>query len=206
LNIDDEKARLRSAALERRATLTPFGCDFVSEFLDQFGFLRPGAEIAGYWPMRGELDIRELLHALHARGFGISLPFTPKRGEGLEFRRWTPDATLITGRFGTVHTDGKRVWPKIVLVPCLAFDIYGNRLGYGGGYYDRTLYELTGHGYVIVIGCAYEGQEVKSVPIGPYDFRLDTVLTDRGVLTLERRPAKPRHEKDPECASCFSAT
>jgi 5-formyltetrahydrofolate cyclo-ligase len=139
-----------------------------------------GAVVSGFWPMGQEMDIRPLLHALHERGgHPIVLPETPKRGNPLIFRLWHPGAVMISERFGTHRPDGEVRDPDFLLVPLLAFDRRGYRLGYGAGFYDRTLAALPGR---FRLGVAYAAQELDEVPAGPYDARLDAVATERGVI------------------------
>ena len=139
-----------------------------------------GAIVAGFWPIGGEIDIRPLLEALHARGHRIALPQTPPRGNPLSFRLWHPGQPMLEERFGTLRPDGDMVRPDWLLVPLLAFDRAGRRLGYGGGFYDRTLAALPG---AVAVGCAYACQEVDAVPAAAYDFRLHAVATERGVIS-----------------------
>jgi 5-formyltetrahydrofolate cyclo-ligase len=138
-----------------------------------------GAVVSGFWPIGEEIDIRPLLHALHERGHPIVLPVTPKRGAPLSFRLWQPGDVLVREAFGTVRPIGEERVPAFLLVPLLAFDRRGHRLGYGGGYYDRTLSTLPG---AFPLGCAYSVQEVDQVPTAPYDARLNAVATERGVI------------------------
>jgi 5-formyltetrahydrofolate cyclo-ligase len=175
----DPKAAVRRLAADRRAGADPaLGEALVAHLLAD---LPPpaGIAVAGYWPIRDEIDIRPLLLELHRRGHAIGLPVTPPRGYPLDFRRWTPGAAMMPGRFGTVHPDGEPLVPGLVLVPLLAFDRRCFRLGYGGGYYDRTLAALPG---ATAIGCAYALQEVKDVPVEPHDIRLHAIATERGVI------------------------
>ena len=140
----------------------------------------PGAIIAGYWPMGDEMDPRPLMLALAARGHVLALPVTPPRGQPLSFRAWTPGAALRAGPMGTSEPfSDDELRPDTLLVPLLAFDRAGRRLGYGGGYYDRTLAALPG---AKAIGIAYAGQEMAEVPAGPQDFRLPLVATEAGVI------------------------
>ncbi len=143
-----------------------------------------GAVVSGFWPMGDEIDIRPLLHALHARGHKIVLPVTPRRGEPLSFRLWRPGEVLVREKFGTMRPSGEELAPTFLLVPLLAFDRQGHRLGYGGGYYDRTLVSLPG---AFALGCGYAAQEVDEVPAAPYDARLDAVATERGVIFCKDR-------------------
>ncbi len=138
-----------------------------------------GAIVAGYWPMGDEIDIRPLLGTLHASGHPIALPETPPRGNPLIFRLWRPGMAMLAERFGTVRPSGEVVRPDWLFVPLLAFDRAGRRLGYGGGFYDRTLAGLPG---AVAIGCAYACQEVDAVPAAGYDVPLQAVATERGLI------------------------
>jgi 5-formyltetrahydrofolate cyclo-ligase len=135
--------------------------------------------VSGFWPIAQEIDVRGLLHALHERGNAVVLPVTPRRGQALTFRRWRPGDALITERFGTMRPIGEEMVPDMLLIPLLAFDLGGRRLGYGGGFYDRTLAGLPGR---FRLGCAFAAQQVDAVPVGPYDMALDAVATERGVI------------------------
>jgi 5-formyltetrahydrofolate cyclo-ligase len=141
-----------------------------------------GAVVAGFWPVEREIDIRPLLETLHARGHRVALPQTPPRGNPLIFRLWHPGMAMLPEPFGTARPGGEAVRPDWLLVPLLAFDRAGRRLGYGGGYYDRTLAALPG---CVAVGCAYSCQEVDEVPAGEYDFRLHAVATERGVIPCD---------------------
>jgi 5-formyltetrahydrofolate cyclo-ligase len=138
-----------------------------------------GAVVSGFWPIGQEIEIRPLLLTLHERGHRIALPETPKRGNPLIFRLWHPGSVMVQERFGTSHPDGPVLIPDFLLVPLLAFDRRGYRVGYGAGYYDRTLGRLPGR---FRLGVAYAEQELDEVPAGPYDERLDAVATERGVI------------------------
>ncbi|MDW8313912.1 MAG: 5-formyltetrahydrofolate cyclo-ligase [Rhodovarius sp.] len=190
------KAALRAAMLARRAELSAAaarsGAESPGEALARHLLAAlpppPGATVAGFWPIRDEIDTRPLLHALARRGHAILLPVTPPRGQPLSFRQWRPGAVLERGRFGTLHpVDASPAPPpEWLLVPLLAFDAQGGRLGYGAGYYDRTLALLPG---AVAVGLAYAGQQVPEVPVGPGDKRLAAVATEKGVI----RCAPPAH-------------
>ena len=143
-----------------------------------------GAVVSGFWPMAGEIDIRPLLELLHQSGHRIVLPETPTLGNPLIFREWWPGAPMHRERFGTYRPDGPVRDPDYLLVPLLAFDSKGHRLGYGGGYYDRTLALLSGSTFV---GCAFSAQELDEIPVDEYDARLHAVATEAGVLKFESR-------------------
>jgi 5-formyltetrahydrofolate cyclo-ligase len=141
--------------------------------------LAPGSTIAGVWPFGDEIDLRPLWHALHARGHAVLLPETTPRGEILIFRAWHPGCTMRAERFGTQCPEGPPGTPALIFVPLLAFDRAGNRLGYGGGYYDRT---LAAHPGVPAVGFGYAAQEVPAVPSEPHDHKLDAIYTELGVV------------------------
>ena len=138
-----------------------------------------GSVVSGFWPLGDEIDIRLLLQALHERGNRVALPVTPRRGEPLTFRGWQPGDVLVEERFGTMRPIGEMLVPDMLLIPLLAFDAAGGRLGYGGGFYDRTLTGLPGR---FRLGCAFAAQQVDAVPVGPYDIRLDAVATENGIV------------------------
>jgi 5-formyltetrahydrofolate cyclo-ligase len=180
--LDADKAAARAQALAARAGCDPaLGQALADHMLAGYPF-PPGTAVSGFWPLGTEIDIRPLLRALHDRGHAILLPETPKRGNPLIFRHWHPDAAMIVERFGTVRPDGPIGTPDLLFVPLLAFDRRGHRLGYGGGYYDRTLAQLP---RAIAIGCAYAAQELDSVPAGPYDAPLHAIATERGLIWIE---------------------
>jgi 5-formyltetrahydrofolate cyclo-ligase len=178
------KAEARKAALARRAALDPaVGAALTPVVLDHMP-PPPGAVVAGFWPMGQEIDIRPLLNALHDRGHPVALPVTPKRGAPLSFRRWRPGDELARGPMGTRQPDAaaEALTPAFLLVPLLAFDRRGHRLGYGGGYYDRTLAALPG---ATALGVGYAAQELDEVPAGPDDARLQAIATEAGLIPVE---------------------
>jgi 5-formyltetrahydrofolate cyclo-ligase len=177
------KAEARRVALARRAAMDPALGARLTEHLLRDAPPPPGATVAGFWPMGPEIDIRPALHALHGRGHPIALPVTPRRGRPLLFRRWRPGDALARGPMGTSQPapEAEELVPDLLLVPLLAFDARGNRLGYGGGYYDRTLAALAG---ARRIGCAYACQRLDEVPAGPEDVPLHAVVTEDGVITF----------------------
>ncbi|MBR9970385.1 5-formyltetrahydrofolate cyclo-ligase [Magnetospirillum sulfuroxidans] len=146
-----------------------------------------GTVVAGYWPMGDELDPRPLLELLGGRGCTLALPVVTARGQALTFRRWDSGDPLEAGFHGTLHPIAASavLVPKVLLVPLLAFDAHGYRLGYGGGYYDRTLADLRLHAHVTAIGIAFAAQQVQAVPRDRHDQPLDLMLTEHGPMKPE---------------------
>ena len=178
-SIADAKQAARVAALARRDEPDPAADQAIRDIL--LSLLPATGTVAAVWPLPGESDLRPLLHHLHATGRMVLLPQTPRRGLPLVFRAWHPAVAMLAGRFGTLHPDGPEHRPDVVLVPLLAFDRSGLRLGHGGGYYDRTLACLPD---VSAIGFARACQEIELLPAGPYDVRLRVVVTELGVQRL----------------------
>jgi 5-formyltetrahydrofolate cyclo-ligase len=178
--LDAAKRAVRMAVLDRRRGQDPIaGGRALAGHVLREAPPPPGAVVAGFWPLGEEIDIRPLLVALHGRGHRIALPVTPRRGQALTFRGWRPGDAMHPERFGTMRPTGAILEPDYLLIPLLAFDALGGRLGYGGGFYDRTLAGLPGR---FRLGCAFAAQQVDAVPVGPYDIRLDAVATELGII------------------------
>src|SRR5271165_3800861 len=175
------KAALRAEILGLRVGWDPSVGARLAEHVLASCIVPPGAVVAGFWPMPHEIDIRPLLHGLHERGHVICLPETPPRGQKLIFRAWTPGVEMVRGRFGTMFPVGAVTVPDFVLVPLVAFDADGHRLGYGGGYYDRTLAELPD---AFRLGCAYAAQQVAHVPVEETDFHLHAAATEEKIVRM----------------------
>lgn len=139
-----------------------------------------GAVIAGYWPYRSEIDPRALMSGLQAKGAQLCLPITGAEGTPLRFHHFSSEAQLVSGKYGILQpsSDSPLLIPDILLVPLLAIDTEGYRLGYGGGYYDRSLTDLTSAGHrILTIGLAFDEQLLEIVPRGAYDVPLDGLAT-----------------------------
>ena len=190
--LQESKDALRQDASQRRASVQ--NRETAAQVLAEVGlatlrgFLQDGRNnITGYWPVRSEIDSRPLLHALHDAGFTLALPSLIKADTPeMEFRFWTPETPLIEGDFGIPTPppkSGVMEAPDILLVPLLAFDRDGFRLGYGGGYYDRALERFRqGAHSVLAFGVGFALQEMEELPREPHDQPLDGVLTPEGLL------------------------
>lgn len=145
----------------------------------------PDARLAGYWPMRGEADPRP---AMTFHPGPLCLPVVPGKAVPLLFRSWDASHPLEPGAYGTSQPPESApvVTPEILIVPLAAFDRAGNRLGYGGGYYDRTLQLLRESGRVTAIGLAFASQELPAIPAEPFDQLLDLIVTDRQIICPPR--------------------
>ncbi|ETD82328.1 5-formyltetrahydrofolate cyclo-ligase [Rhodobacter capsulatus] len=148
-----------------------------------------GAALAGYLPIRTEIDPRP---AMAAHRGAVGVPVIAGEGLPLTFRAWTPEAPLIPGPFGAfVPETGAEIMPRVLIVPLVAFDRRGFRLGYGGGFYDRTLERLRAAGPVTAIGFAFAAQELDTVPTEPTDQPLDLIVTETGpILPLPPDPGR----------------
>jgi 5-formyltetrahydrofolate cyclo-ligase len=185
-----DKQALRHAALSRRATLPVEQRVRAAEAVGEIGlsFLDlPGSTIiSAYYPVGEELDVRPLMIRLIGEGHTIGLPIT-RKDQPLIFRAWTPDTEMTQGSMGIPRPtrDAPEVSPSVLLVPLAAFDNRGYRVGYGGGFYDRTLAKLRASGPVTAVGVAFSEQQVERVPDEPHDERLDWLLTPEGVMAVE---------------------
>ena len=177
------KADLRSAALVARDALTSDHRAAAAQAIALRGLpieLPRSAVVAGYSPIRSEIDPAPLMRELAARGAQLALPAIAARGQSLRFRIWTPGDRLLPGPLGILEPSpaAAEIIPDIVLVPLAAFDRAGHRIGYGAGHYDRTLTELRALKPIVAIGLAFAVQEIETIPALPHDVRLDYVLTE----------------------------
>jgi 5-formyltetrahydrofolate cyclo-ligase len=189
---DAAKKALRARAVAARAAACREVGKAAAQALARLAPALPipaGAVVAGYWPMGDEIDPRPLMARLAARGCSLALPVVTAPGQALDFRAWAPGEPLEAGRYGTRHPalSALPLVPTVLLVPLVAFDRSGGRLGYGGGYYDRTLERLRARSQVVAIGVAFAAQEVSLVPRDRHDQPLDLVLTEAGLSTMETR-------------------
>jgi 5-formyltetrahydrofolate cyclo-ligase len=184
-----EKAAWRNSLLARRAALSvadaaEAGLEAARRFVRALELSSTGT-VALFWPLEGEIDTRPLLQALHALGVPTALPRMQGRGMPLRFHQWRPGDPLDAGPFRVQQplAEAQRVEPAIVLTPLLAFDAEGYRLGWGGGFYDRTFAELRARPRPpSSVGYAFACQEVERVPREPFDQRLDMIVTERATV------------------------
>lgn len=144
--------------------------------------------VSGYMPIRTEISPIATMTALHEQGLRICVPVIEDAAQPLMFRQWSPDATMVDGPFGAVVPEtGDWLEPDLLITPLLRFDRAGYRLGYGGGFYDRTFEMLRARRPTLGVGFAYGVQEMDEVPIEPTDQKLDAVVTEAGVIGISPR-------------------
>ncbi len=188
MTLEQEKSAARKAAKAKRKNLAeenPNAANTAMQhLLNYLAGNRPKC-LAGYLPIGSELDPQPTLSALRKEGVTTALPVVVAPDNPLIFRNYQPDDSLITEMFGTraPATSAPVAIPEIVLVPLLAFDRKGYRLGYGGGFYDRTiaLFQEKNRKCAF-IGFAYAAQQVKEVPIGEFDLPLQAIMTEKGII------------------------
>ena len=182
MTIDQIKSDARKAAFVARKAAFDAGQGRAAELLaDYLGPYKTRA-LSGYMPMRTEIDP---LPAMAAHQGPVCVPVIVGKGQPLRFREWSPGCAMVAGEFGAfIPADGAWVEPDVLIVPLLSFDARGYRLGYGGGFYDRTLQALRAKRPTIAIGFAYSAQEVAEVPIDENDQRLDAIITENGLYAL----------------------
>jgi 5-formyltetrahydrofolate cyclo-ligase len=181
-----QKEALRAAMKTRRHAAWLDAPDAGLALRDSFlrSFTLPEECVVGVYSAKGdEIDPLPLAIALSLSGHCLCLPVIVEKGGVLLFREWKMAAPLVRGVLDILEPPPEAVAlePDVLLVPLLAFDRFGNRIGYGGGYYDRTLRGLWTRKKIITIGLAYAAQEEDSVPVSDGDFRLDAVVTEKGV-------------------------
>jgi 5-formyltetrahydrofolate cyclo-ligase len=174
-----EAQRLRAFLHEDQKMRAPLALAHTG--LDFTGLER-GLIVSGFFPCRSEIDTLPLLARLASEGWITCLPVVQGERQPLIFRKWAPGEPTVPGVWAIPMPpeEAPEVEPDILLVPLLAYDAEGYRLGYGGGFYDRTLAGLRQRKPVIAIGVGYEAQEIQHVPHGPRDEKLDYVLTENG--------------------------
>ena len=186
IDLESEKADARMLMRAERAAVEPRDASLklIENFPLELAKLSP---VAGYWPVGGEIDGRPLLAALAKAGRTVCLPRMESRQGPARFIAWRGTEALTADAFGVPSppATGADLSPRLFLVPLLAFDRAGGRLGQGGGHYDRIISLYRAHG-AIAAGLAYAEQEMDRVPTGPHDAHLDWVITPKGAIRCVR--------------------
>jgi 5-formyltetrahydrofolate cyclo-ligase len=190
--MDPQKIILRASALAKRDALSDAQRAAAAQALALRGLpfeIAPGAIIAGYSPIRSEIDPTPLMRALAAHGAQLALPVIVARDAPLVFRVWSPGDELVRGPLGILEPppEAAPIIPDILLVPLAAFDRSGHRIGYGAGHYDRSFAQLRQSKAVTAVGVAFAVQEIDAVPALPHDVALDYVLTETQAFDFRSR-------------------
>ena len=188
-DVAQQKAELRRQAAARRDALPAEARQAAAEAIAARPFplaIAPGAIVSGFMPLKSEINPLPLMRKLAGQGARLALPAIVGRGKPRIMREWAAGEALTAGVWGIREptAEAPAVDPDIVLVPLLAFDRAGHRIGYGAGYYDLTIAQLRARKAIVAAGVAFAAQEVPRVPATPRDARLDLVLTEREVIDL----------------------
>ena len=188
-DIADLKSAIRREAVARRDALPASERAKAAETIAARPFpvaIAPGTIVSGFSALKSEINPVPLMRKLADLGAQLALPVVAGRGKPLIMRAWSFGAPLVSGVWGIREPppEAPEVAPDILLVPLLAFDRTGNRIGYGAGYYDMTIAALRAKKPAIAVGIAYAAQEIDAVPVTPRDARLDLVLTERETIDL----------------------
>jgi len=193
MTLDQQKQRFRGQAQLQRQRITASAglngpTQLAEHFIQALFPLPDDSIVSGYLAIGDELTVEPLLERILRTGHRVALPVVDLPNAPLFFRNWAPGAPLENGPFKTRHplNTEPELKPDILLVPMLAFDRQGQRMGWGGGYYDRTLEALRKNKSVLAVGIAFEGQRVDAVPCGPYDQPLDWVVTELAAHKIDK--------------------
>lgn len=185
-SIATRKKQLREQALARRDALSPDYRQRAAETLAEAPFpveVPKGAIVAGFFPMKTEISPLPLMRKLAAGGALLALPRIRGRGHPLSMRAWSFGAALVPGQWGIREPapDAPEVAPDILIVPFAAYDRSGYRVGYGAGYYDRTIATLQAKKKVVTVGFGCVAQEIEACPVEEHDKQLDFIVTEQGI-------------------------
>ncbi len=196
LDIARQKDELRKRASARRSAEYARGGATAADRVVENGLAffenRPCGVVAGYYPVGSELSPLKLMAALEAAGWRGALPAVTRKDARLDFLAWRQGEALVPGAHDIPRPSeaSERLVPDVVITPLLCFDLQGYRLGYGGGYYDRSLAFLRAQGPVLAIGLAFAAQMVEEVPHMSFDQRLDLVLTEKTLIKCQARGSR----------------
>jgi len=181
------KSAARKAAFARRKAAFDAGQGTAAHLSEVLAGYR-GVPLAGYMAMRTEIDPTPAMAEAAAHG-PVCVPVIIGAGQPLRFRQWEPDCAMVEGAFGAwIPAEGPWIEPEILIVPLVAFSRQGGRLGYGGGFYDRTLEGLRAKRATLAVGFAFAAQEAADLPLEPTDQPLDLIVTETGIIDPKQRP------------------
>jgi 5-formyltetrahydrofolate cyclo-ligase len=184
MQVDKSSLRLKFIKKRRKLHSANFFFSFDKIFfLIKKNFSKKKPSIAGYYPSNFEVNILDLLSQVSKKNFKVGLPVI-KKDYKIDFKYWIPNEPLYVNKYGILEPQKQNITfkPDIILVPLVAFDRNLNRIGYGKGYYDRTLKQLASNKKILTIGMAFSFQETSIIPTNQYDYNLDCILTDRNLI------------------------
>jgi len=184
MQVDKSSLRLRFIKKRRKLYSTNFFFLFDKIFLlIKKNFPKKKPSIAGYYPSNFEVNILDFLFQANKKNFNVGLPVI-KKDYKIDFKYWIPNEPLYVNRYGILEPKKQNITfkPDIILVPLVAFDRSLNRIGYGKGYYDRALKQLSSNKKILTIGIAFSFQEASIIPTNQYDYNLDCILTNRNLI------------------------
>ena len=180
------KDAARKAAFARRKPLFNHANAAQAGYLSEVLAGYRGVPLSGFMPIRTEIDPTPAMAEACAHG-PVGVPVIKAAATPLKFAQWAPDSQMVSGAFGAmIPADPAFFEPEILIVPLLAFNRAGGRLGYGGGFYDRTLEMLRAKRPTLAIGFAFAGQEHDDVPLERTDQPLDLIVTEQGIIDIPR--------------------
>ncbi|KUF11202.1 5-formyltetrahydrofolate cyclo-ligase [Pseudoponticoccus marisrubri] len=182
MELAERKTAARKAAFERRKTAFDAQAPGAAGKLSEILAGHRGVPCSGFLPIRTEIDPRPAMEEAAAHG-PVGVPVIQGRGQPLRFARWEPGMALVDGPFGARIPEAPEYFePELLIVPLVAFTRAGARLGYGGGFYDRTLQQLRARRRTLAVGFAFAAQEAEALPLEPTDQPLDMIVTEREVI------------------------
>ncbi|WIV50030.1 5-formyltetrahydrofolate cyclo-ligase [Marivivens sp. LCG002] len=185
MSLEERKAEARKLAFARRKEAHQSGVGTAAHLSEILAGYR-GVPLSGYMPIRTEIDPMPAMEEAAAHGV-VGVPVIIGAGQPLEFHRWEPDCGMVEGAFKAMIPAQKvLVEPEILIVPLVAFSRAGGRLGYGGGFYDRTLEMLRARRATMAIGFAYGAQEMDDLPLEKTDQPLDYIVTESEIIEIKR--------------------
>ncbi|MEX0281250.1 MAG: 5-formyltetrahydrofolate cyclo-ligase [Arenibacterium sp.] len=183
-DLEERKKQARKEAFARRRLAHELDDGTGAALLSSILASHRGVPIAGYMPIRTEIDPLPAMVEAAAHG-KVGVPVIEAEAQPLVFSLWEPDGEMVAGQFGAqIPAERRLIVPQIVIVPLVAFDRQGGRLGYGGGFYDRTLEGLRAVGPVLAVGFAYAAQEAEGLPLEATDQPLDVIVTEAEVIEI----------------------
>ena len=186
-NIQNIKTLCRKAAFRARAEAHAAELDKKAN-AQLFNYLKThdtNLVIGAYMPIRTEISPLMAMKKIWQRGYKICVPVVMKDGAPLKFLEWTPETKMVSGAFGAqIPEKSNLLIPDVIITPLAAFDTNGYRLGYGGGFYDRSFEEISNLKKIVAVGFAYSAQEVLLVPREATDYKLDAIITEQGILSF----------------------